>query len=61
MGKYVSKRYIEEKIWPIKSLISILDTAEGDSIGNEVEGLKESVVKSFAIIAKELGVKIPEV
>lgn len=67
MKDYISSRYIDEKLYPIKNLIKIVD-AEQESLehsGNLTEELSEyqrnEIAFAFAVIAKEMGVKIPDV
>lgn len=60
MDKYVSARYLDEKLAPIRNLIKIVDEAESNDIGKEIYN-PEEIAFSMAVIAKELGVKIPEV
>lgn len=62
MEKYISKRYIESKIWPIKQLLSTVESSEKDNLNEEIsENMRKEIVFSMAVIAKELGEKIPEV
>lgn len=67
MDKHISAFYIKEKMYPIEQLIkTVNDTLEGDSdTANIAEKFSESQRRetafAFAVIAKELGVKIPEV
>ena len=61
-NKYISANYIGEKIWPIEQLIKIMKESDSDSIGDKIsDSLKEYIALSMASIAKELGVKIPDV
>lgn len=67
MDKHISAFYIKEKMYPIEQLVKIVnETLEGNSdTANIAEKFSESqrreVAFSFAVIAKELGVKIPDV
>lgn len=60
--KYISKRYLEEKMPPIENFIKKVNESES---GNMTEAFsdyeKESIAFAFAVCAKELGVKIPDV
>ena len=58
--KYVSARYIEEKLYPIERLCEIVHEAEKNDISDEIR-YPEEIALAFAMIAKEMGVKIPEV
>ena len=67
MDKHISAYYIKEKIYPIEQLVkTVNDTLDSDSdTANIAEKFPESqrreVAFAFAVIAKALGVKIPEV
>ena len=66
MEKYVSARYIQEKIWPIKNLISIVEeeysNGNSDNLSNKISDYqRKEFAYACAIIAKELGVNIPDV
>lgn len=67
MDKHISAFYIKEKMYPVEQLVKIVnETLEGDSdTANIAEKFSESqrreVAFAFAVIAKELGVKIPDV
>lgn len=66
MDKHISATYINEKLWPVEQLISIVkDTCENGSTINISDQISESrrqeIAFAFAVIAKELGVKIPDV
>lgn len=67
MDKHISAYYIKEKMYPIEQLVkTVNDTLDSDSdTANIAEKFPESrrreVAFAFAVIAKELGVKIPEV
>lgn len=67
MDKHISAYYIKEKMWPIEQLIkTVNDTLDGDSdTANIAEKISPSqrndIAFAFAVIAKELGVKIPDV
>ena len=60
MGKHISARYIKEKMRPIENLIDIVNNAESDNLSEKIR-YPEEIAFAFAVIAKELGVKIPEV
>lgn len=57
--EYVSARYIKEKSWPIEQLLKLVETTETDNIADAV--YPAEIAESFAVIAKELGIKIPDV
>lgn len=66
MDKHISAYYIKEKMRPIEQLIKTVHTAyDGDESDNIAEKVSPSqrndIAFAFAVIAKELGVKIPEV
>lgn len=58
--KYVSAKYISEKMRPIENLIDIVNNAERDNLAEEIR-CPEEIAFAFAVIAKEIGVEIPEV
>lgn len=60
MSKHISARYIKEKMRPIENLIDIVNNAESDNLSEEIR-YPEEIAFAFAVIAKEIGVKIPEV
>ena len=64
MDKYISAGYINEKSRPIRTLLSIIDndSKESDNISNELtDSMKREIAFSFAVIAKELDIDIPDV
>lgn len=62
MKKYISARYINEKIMPIEHLQTILADTDEDDISEQISDFwAKEIAFSFAVIAKELGVKIPDV
>ena len=66
MDKHISAYYIKEKMWPIEQLVKTVHTAcDGDESDNIAEKISPSqrneIAFAFAVIAKELGVKIPDV
>ena len=61
-SKFISANYIGEKIWPIEKLIKIMEESDSNDISDKIsDSLKEYIALSMASIAKELGVKIPDV
>lgn len=64
MKKHISAHYINEKSSPIKNLLSIVDddSKDSDNITEQLsDNMKREVAFAFAVIAKELGVSIPDV
>ncbi|MBQ8234654.1 MAG: hypothetical protein IJZ36_03630 [Bacilli bacterium] len=65
MKNYISALYIKEKMFPIERLISNVETAidnKTDDMSDMMsDNLNNEIAFSFAVIAKELGVKIPDV
>ena len=59
MDKYVSAKYIDEKLYPIRNLISIVESTDSNNIADKVANQKQDIAFAFAVIAKELGVTIP--
>lgn len=61
-GVYIAKRYLEEKMPPIENFIKKVKESEtGNMTDSFSDYEKESLAFAFAVIAKELGVKIPDV
>lgn len=66
MSKYISSYYIQEKMRPIENLIKIVNSSIEDKGTNDIasqisDAQKREVAFAFAVIAKELGVQIPDV
>lgn len=66
MDKYISAYYIQEKMRPIENLIKTVNSSIEDNGTNNIaeqisEAQKREVAFAFAVIAKELGVQIPDV
>lgn len=67
MDKHISAFYIQEKMWPIEQMIkTVNDTVNGTgdsaNIADQIPPVQRNEIAfAFAVIAKELGVKIPEV
>ena len=66
MDKHISAYYIKEKMWPIEQMIKTVNEAcDGGETNNIAEKVSPSqrndIAFAFAVIAKELGVKIPDV
>lgn len=62
MKKYISRHYIDTKIWPIKQLLNVVDSSDTDDLSEIIsENMRKEIVFSMATIAKELGENIPEV
>ncbi len=65
-SKYISATYIKEKAYPIEQLLTIVNDGCADGDKNNIadqlsEFQKNQIAHAFAVIAKELDVKIPEV
>lgn len=67
MDKHISAFYIQEKMWPIEQMIKkVNDTVNGTgdsaNLADQIPpAQRNEIAFAFAVIAKELGVKIPEV
>ena len=66
MDKHISAYYIQEKMGPIQNLIRTVEkecsVGESDNIADKIpEYQRREFAFACAVIAKELGVKIPEV
>lgn len=62
--KHISAHYINEKSSPIRNLLLIVDddSKDSDNITEQLsDNMKREVAFAFAVIAKELGVNIPDV
>ena len=57
--KYISAKYIKEKSFPIEQLLDTINSSDTDNIANKIHA--EEIAYAFAVIAKEIGVEIPEV
>lgn len=60
-NKYISRRYLKEKLAYIKPLINIIESDEGGDNLAEIlyDTTCREAVFGFAVIAKELGYEIP--
>ena len=62
MSKYISRKYLKEKIRPVEQLLKTIEEAESDNLTEEISDYrKNEIAFAFAVIAKELDVKIPDV
>lgn len=65
MKKYIDAAYIAEKLEPVEYLIKVVEDKlnNGESCLNDTisEYRSQQIAYAFAAIAKELGIKIPDV
>lgn len=66
MEKYISARYINEKMGPIQTLIRTVEqeysARKSDNLSDKIpESQRREFAFACAVIAKELGVNIPDV
>lgn len=62
MSKYISRKYLKEKIGPVEQLLKTIEEAESDNLTEAISDYrKNEIAFAFAVIAKELDVKIPDV
>lgn len=62
MEKYVSARYIREKLSPVRNLINIIERADSDALNEALPmEIRKEIAFAFAVIAKEMDVEIPDV
>lgn len=59
---YISKKYIDEKSYPIRKMLEKVDNADSDDLREVItEADAKEIAFAFAVIAKELNVTIPDV